>query len=526
MLSIVIAVATVCVLIPFFVCIPVALIGGSRKTWQYSVGRIACLVLAVILAMYLVCLTPLGGLVSNTVFNLLGDQVEDVTFGSAAAESVLHALVRAMTAPIVFLLCFEILFLLLRLILLAVFSGLRLRKRERDGFVLNSGTWLGLIHGSLLALVLTVPICGYMSTALDAAVVIRDTDLLQTSIIQDNYGDDELEVMIGELPDTTLMQVISDATGKFLFDPLTSVRCETDGDHIQFQLRQDTAELARAFADTVCFLDRMESIQDSGKITQGDREQLDRTRESLSDSELIRFIAADVLSHMADAWSQDQMFAGASRPDMGAIFQPTFDKVLDILKQETSDLLADDLKTVSDIAVTLVNGGLLDDDISYDTLMHLLGHADDGEKSLIDTVLTTLRANPHTAPLADEFNALSMRVVAKVLDDSGLADGKYDAALEEVSATLNDVMKMAPEERSDLIKEGVATAMEAHDDITIPDDVAVAMCEKVIADLEGEEEITGEMLKTYLTEHAAELAGDLADDLPDSLPEDYSNLIP
>lgn len=526
MLSAIIAIATVCVLIPFLICIPITLVGGSRKTWQYSVGRIACLVLAVIVAMCLVCLTPLGDLASNAAFDLLGEDLEDVTFDSDAVGSVLYAMIRALSAPAVFLLCFEILFLILRLILLAVFNSLNLRKKESQSFTHNAGTWLGLAHGLLLALVLTAPICGYFSTVLDAAVAFRDTDAVHTSILQDKYMDDELDAMIGDLPDTTLMQVLSNTAGRLLFDPVTSIKCETDHDHIRFRLRQDTADLVRAVGDTICFMDRMDSIQDNREIDQVDRERLDRARESLTDSELIRFIAADFLSCAADAWSRDQEFAGVARPETGAIFRPTLDKALEILKQETSDLLADDLKTVTDIAVILVNGGLLDDDMSYNDLMRLLGDTGENEKSLIGSVLSTLRENPHTAPLADEFNALSMRVVAKVLDESGLLDGKYDAALEEVSATLNDVMKMTPEERSGLIKEGVATAMREYDDITIPDDVAVAMCEKVLADLADEGEITGETLKTYLTEHAAELAGDLAEDLPDSLPDDLPDDLP
>lgn len=530
MLSAMIAIATVCVLIPFLICIPVTLIGGSRKTWQYSVGRIGCLVLAVIVAMCLVCLTPIGGLAGDAVFDLLGDDVEDVTFGSDAVESVLYAVIRALTAPTIFLLCFGILFLILRLILMGVFNCLDLRKKENESFVRNPGTWLGLVHGLLLALILTAPVCGYFSTMLDTAKAFRDSNAMHTVIMQNEYGDAELEEMMDDLPNTTLMQVLSNTAGRLFFDPVTTVTCKTENEQVRFRLRQDTAELARAFGDTICFLDRMESIQDSGKIRQSDRERLDQARESLTDSTLIRFVAADILSSMAEAWSQGREFAGESRPETGEIFRPTFDKTLDILKEETSDLLADDLKTVSDIAVTLVNGGLLNDDMTYSELMGMLGDAGDDEQSLIGSVLTTLRENPHTAPLADEFNALSMRVVAKVLNDSGLADGKYDAALEEVSATLNDVMKMSPEERADLIKEGVATAMREYDDIDIPDDVAVAMCEKVIADLEGEGEITGEILKTYLTEHAVELAGDLADDLPDGLPNDlpgdYSDLIP
>ena len=526
MLSAMIAIVTVCVLIPFLICIPITLVGGSRKTWQYSVGRIGCLVLAVVVAMCLVCLTPIGGLAGDVVFDLLGEDVAELTFGSAAVESVLYAVIRSMTAPVIFLICFVILFIVLRLILMAVFSGLKLRKKKSESFILNSGTWLGLVHGLLLALVLTAPVCGYYSTVLDTAKAFRDSNAMRTSIMQDEEVNAELEELMGDLPDSTFMQVLSDTAGKLLFDPVTTVTCETEHEQVSFSLRQDTAKLARAFGDTVCFLDRIDSIQDSGKIRESDRERLDQARESLTDSELIRFVAADVLRSMADAWSRDEEFAGELRPEMGAIFQPTFDKTLDILKEETSDLLADDLKTVSDIAVTLVNGGLLNDDMTYSELMGLLGDARDGEQSLIGSVLTTLRENPHTAPLADEFNALSMRVVAKVLDDSGLTDGKYDAALDEVSATLNDVMKMSPEERSDLIKEGVATAMREYDDIIIPDDVAVAMCEKVIADLEGEGEITGETLKTYLTEHAVELTGDLADDLPDDLPGDYSDLIP
>lgn len=526
MWSVLITMASIIAVIPFFICIPITLVGGSRKTLAYSIGRIGCLILAVILAMCLVCLTSVGDLASDSVSDLLGEDVKELTFGSAAAESVLYAVIRAMTAPSIFLICFVGLFVVLRLILLVVFSCLDLRKKESESFVRNPGTWLGLAHGLLLALVLTTPVCGYYSTVLDTAKAFRDSGAMQTSIMQGEEDSAELEELMGDLPDSTFMQVVSDTAGRIFFDPMTTVTCKTENEQVRFRLRRDATQLARAFGDTVCFLDRMESIQDSGEIKQGDRVRLDRARESLTDSRLIRFVAADVLSSMAEAWSQDREFAGESKPKMGTVFQPTFDKTLDILKEETSTLLADDLKTVTDIAVMLINGGLLNDDMTYSEIMQLLGDSRNGEQSLIGSVLTTLRENPHTAPLADEFNALSMRVVAKVLDDSGLADGKYDAALDEVSATLNDVMKKSPEERSALIKEGVAQAMREHDDITIPDDVAVAMCEKVMADLEDEGEITGEKLKVYLTEHAAELAGDLADDLPDGLSGDYSDLIP
>lgn len=509
MLSSIIAIATIGVLIPFVLCILIGAVGGSRKTLHYSIGRIACLVLAVIVAIGLVCLTPLGNITSDIVFDLLGEDLEELSLGSGAVEVMLYAMIRAFTAPIVFLLCFEVLFLILRLILLIVFSSMKRRKKKSNSLIHNSGTWLGLVQGLLLALVLTAPLCGYFSTVLDAAAAFKDTDALQTSTLRDGYDDDDLEEIIGELPDTTLMQVLSNTAGKLLFDPVTSVTCETDNQQIHFRLRQDTAGLARALGDTICFLDRIDSIQDNGEISKADRERMDLARESLTESEMIRFVAADVLSDMADAWSQGREYAGMESPEVGTIFQPTLDEMLNVLKGETADILEDDLKTVSDIIVILVNGGLLNDDMTYTDMMALLGETNENERSVIDDVLVTLRQNPHTASLAEEFNALSMRVVAKVLDDSGLMDGKYDDALDEVSKTLNDVRDKSREERSDLIKEGVAEAMLEHDDITIPDDVAVAMCEKVIADMEDEEEITGQMLKDYLSEHAAELAADL-----------------
>lgn len=510
-------VCTLLVVLPFVVTLLFAIFGGSRKTVSYSIARLLCVLGSALLAQ--VIALSLRGPIGELLF-MTAESVLDAEFGGAltamdTAGAVLKAMVEAFMAPMVFLICFVVLVLVSHIVVFAVFKSMKKRKSKSVSkhYLRRPGLWLNVARALVFSTILVMPFCGYLTLVSDSLSAFEVTGAMDTAMLKDDVNELDLKGVCDELSSVPLVNTVNATAGKMFFDPLTTVDCQVGDEALEINLQDELTGLVEGLGEVVSFTDRFESIQKRGSLTSADERMLQRTRQSLMKSQLIQIVTADAVSNLADSWSRGKSFAGMERPEVDSLFQPTVDATLEILREETPELLEADLKTISDIAIELMNGGFLQDTVTYTELMDMLGGAKEGEDSLLSVVLELLRQNQHTAPLADEFNALSTRVVAKVLDDSGLMDGKYDDALDDVAQTLDRMRWDSPEERSETIKKSVREAMAEHDDINIPDDVAVAMCEKVINDLSTENTITGPLLKDYLSEHAAELAGEVPSDI-------------
>lgn len=519
-------------LIVTFVTVLVSALVCSRKKLPYSLSRIGCTIVAALIAV--IAAISLRSTVGNQLYDLVlslldGDTVELLDSVSSVG-AIMKTLISLLTAPILFLLFFLVLFTLL-----SVISGIVLRilhqatpetskDTPKKNRFLTSGFWIGVAHGLILSIVIFIPLCGYLSVVSDT---LRE---LQTSI-EDNGGGNLLDAsshdsidLVESISDNFVVQGIHKSAGKLVFHPLTSGTCKLqDGTAFSLKLDSDLPQLGQLLGTALCMTDRLGDIKKSDSLSADDRALLEETCDLMLESNMVRVMSADLIKTAATNWSEDKSFAGISAPSSEPVLQPTIRVTLKIFTDESAELLEDDLHTVIELLEIVIDSHILDDGLSNEDLMSLLGSSK-GEKSVLQSIQECLRNNAHMSSLADEIDALSVRVVALVLDQSGLNDGKYDEALNSVAAVVNEVVIMEGEERSEYIKVNVKEALDEHEEVNIPDDVAVALCEKIIADFAATgEEVTGESLKEYLTKHAAELSSEIGGDYdfdPDDLDPD------
>lgn len=503
----------------------------ARKKLPYSLSRIGCTVVAAIVSF--VATLPLrqvaGSWLYDMILKVLDHDTAELIQSVGSVGIVAQTLISLLVAPILFLLLFLILFTIL-----SVASGVTLRvlhlasgDTPKERSFLSSGLWIGVAHGLILSIVIFAPLCGYLS------VVADTTANLRASIETDYTGEDKDEVLhsgmfdvlslIEDASESPLMSIIHGTTGNVVFRPLTSGSCRLpDGTNASIDLETGLPQVGQLAGTALAMVDRIEAIEKTGILTDADCELLDKLRGKVMDSTIVSVIGADVVKTASTSWSQGQTFAGIQIPETEPVLKPTIQVALKIFTDENTTYLDADLKTIVKLAQLITDSNILEKGLSSDALMQLLGsNKETGKESLMRSLQSCLRENPHMSPLADEIDSLSVRVVAVVLDQSGLNDGKYDEALNSVASTVNEVVHMEPEKRAEIIQKGVSDALNTYEEIDIPEDVAISLCEKVITDLaEEEKDITGDDLKQYLIDHLDELAGEYGDYIPDDFDPD------
>jgi hypothetical protein len=207
-------------------------------------------------------------------------------------------------------------------------------------------------------------------------------------------------------------------------------------------------------------------------------------------------------------------------PDVGdGVMKPVMDKMWDILATENKENVRADLKTITVVLADLMSLGFGGDGDKQAMMSQLGG----GENSTLSHMMGELEANEHLAPLADEIRAMTLRLVSQTMGDALKNTDQYDGVISGVATVFNDVREMPAEERKEVLRTEVKKAF-AEQDIDVPEDVAVELSEKAIADLSANgEEITEDALKNYFIEHMDEttdaVGGAVEGDITDALPE-------
>lgn len=523
-LSLVILIVTaVIILISVLIC--------ARKRLPYSLSRIGCTILAALFSVLisLPLRDAIGTAVYDAALKVLDHDTTELIQSVGSVGTVVETLISLLVAPILFLILFVILFTILSVVSGVILRVLHLASggASKGRIFQAPGVWIGAAHGLILSLVIFAPLCGYLSVAADTTVALRES--IETDYTGEGKDEilgngmfDVLSVMEGAST-SPFVTIIHDTAGQAVFKPLTSGSCRLpDGTNASIRLTSELPELGRLAGTAFALIDRMEVIEESGLLTEADCVLLEKTRSEIMDSTIVSVIGADMVKTASINWTEGKTFAGISVPETEPVLKPTVQAALKIFTDENTTYLDADLKTIIELARLISASNILEKGLSNDALMQLLGsNKETGEQSLMKSIQSCLRENPHMSPLADEIDSLSVRVVALVLDQSGLNDGKYDDALNSVAATVNEVVHMKPEERAEIIQKGVSDALNDYEEIDIPEDVAISLCEKVITDLaEEEKEITGADLKQYLIDHLDELAGEYGDYIPDDFDPD------
>ena len=386
-----------------------------------------------------------------------------------------------------------------------------LRKRSLRGL----SRLLGLANGVLVAVVVLIPLTGYLMLSTHAVRTVVESDLTDSAVIKQEIlepmgmTEEELVELSSAVESHPVIATVYNTVGKPVFDSLTNATLdatETHGAVIQMNLETELCGLVRTAGYAV---EVMESFE-KDDYTDADKQLLFATADSFFSSDWIKMVMTDTLVAMSQSWIQGEEFAGMARPSLDATLNPTLNRILEVLSSENGETLEEDIHVILDVVGDLKANDLLGENNDYTAMVQSMG-----QSGLLTDMLAKLEANERMATLAAELKALSIRLVSNMLGVDKLQSGEYAEMMGSVAGTLTDTLAMSEAERDAVILDAVKNQF-ADQGFDVPDDVALKMSHQMIDELGSDGEITSEELTDYLLTHADE-GFELA---PDQIPED------
>lgn len=430
------------------------------------------------------------------------------------AADGLRVLIALVISPILYLLVFMVMRLILSVIMKILVACVpSLKERKLQGVSMP----VGAVNGLLIALVMLIPLCGYICLAANLLDTADETGILESPVVQEVLPEDvrgnvdTLYEMVGCHPVVT---TVHKTVGQPIFKALTTEKMKNENTHgsvVELNLEREADGLLVTASHALEVLEALEGET----FTEADKEEMFAAADCLLASDWIRMVASDSLVSLSEAWLQEQTFAGVARPALDATLDPTVDCILHILETETPDALGEDIHLLLDVVGDLLISDLLNNTQDYAAMVKMLG-----EGGILSNALNKLEANEHFRPLADELKTLAIRLVSNMLGVDQLMNGEYAEMMEEVAASLTDALAMSEAERDAWVLESIQTNF-ADKGYDVPEDVALEISHQVMDELGADGVITAEELTDYLVNHGAENM-DIVEDIidPDMIPED------
>lgn len=483
----------------------------SRKySWIISLIRTGVIAASVIIAGFVS--KALMNVLSETLFSLLvsdNSTVAEFMEAIPASREALLALPGILLAPILFVPVFLLIRRILDIIVSVVAKFLPLDKEHKW---ISIG--IGALNGLLVALVLLMPLSGYVMVVDHASDIVEQADMKES--LEDSVEGLDVDVLQETAEDPVLVADYY-TVGAPLFRWMTTTTVSTPTE-FELNLENEVCSLTSAACYTVSAIDAL----NNSTFTTNDRDDLITAGDELLKSVLVRQIMSEAVSAVATQWKDDKPFVGIERPEANEIFTPFFDEFYRLLAEENSDNIDEDLATLLRVVGDIFASNVLDTSDPRAILNNM------GKTDLLTQINATLSANDHLRPLRGELNSLSMRAMATALGTRPVDDEQYDVLLNEVSNTLSTIQNLPPEEQKQVVTETVQNAFSDYG-VEVPADVAVSASEMLIEEFGSKENITPEELENYLVEH---IVGQLAQDesgTPEfdwgSLPDDLDSVL-
>lgn len=506
-------IATLAAVAYILLTIGAQMLRSRKRSWVMAVIRISITVFCALISI------PVTRLVAKKLSSL-GLELLAPTFGEGLQDYIsrvpvgaegVRALVSILVSPILYLL----IFLVLRFILTfaAWIVGLcvpALRERTHREISLP----VAAANGLLFALITLIPLCGYLtlcSHLLDATVeagVIRSP--MMQDVLSDDMTEDDVLALADELGGHPVVAVVHGTVGRPIFSAVTTTKLDpetTHGKTVKINLERELSGFVVTMARV------MEAADTFGKedYTLEDKQKLLDAADSLFTSEWISIMASDTVVAMADSWLNNQSFLGMERPKVDANLNPTVNKFLEVLRSENAETLPDDIHLILSVVGDLKVYGLLDNKADYETLAQRMGQG-----GLLTRVLDELRASERLSVIADELEALSIRLVSSMLGVDKLKDGEYAETMDKIASKLTDSLELDEAERDAMVVDAIQTNLKAVG-YDVPEDLALKLSHQAMDELGADGEITSDELTDYLVNHAGD-AFDIVGDVEDLIP--------
>ena len=158
------------------------------------------------------------------------------------------------------------------------------------------------------------------------------------------------------------------------------------------------------------------------------KEQSDAINEindAICDSEYLALLTSKLVSFIANEYYQGNDIFGIEKPNLGKDFNPTFDKVLRVLKDTDSNDIRKDLRTISNIANGALEAGVIKEVTSAEINVWEIVENED----LIELIFVELYINTRTRNMIPYLTSAATNYVYEMYDDVNNTytdPGKFD----------------------------------------------------------------------------------------------------
>ena len=378
-------------------------------------------------------------------------------------------LAAGLILPLVCLLLFMALSFLtwIAYLIVVMVRGKKMKERTKEKKLgrIRGGVW-GLVRGMVAVLIVMVPLCGYVDLAAPTMQNLANEGVIDTS-------------------DPT-MQMVMDEVNGLKKSPAVSVSRVLGADLINnalMKIRVDGQNFrAEEEMDSLVVLWTHISELGGSEISEYGPEEAAVIRaiaDSFADSKLLAPIMGDVIYALTDAWMNDRAFMGMEKPEMGELFDPFMDELWFILHGDAknSAALHADVRTVASLIATLAENGVFANLENTDALLASLSGG-----TVVKDMVSALGSNASMKRLIPQITNLGIRAVGQTLQIPENPQAVYDAFLNKVAASLNEVSSMEASARIAALTPQLDSAFD-NAGIVVEDDILDFYSSSLIHDL-------------------------------------------
>ena len=415
-----------------------------------------------------------------------------------SVEVAVRAIISMVIIPFLFLIVFVVLRLLLGIILTGMFTKLFCATgkifQKRFHYL---GVLLGLVSGCLIVVLLMGPVLGFVKVADQTMVTLEGVveEEEETSTMA------KIQAYTSPVANARATKVISVCGGNLLFKSLSTVKVNKD----YTNLSKESKSLSAMVVDVYMIKDT--KIEDYGEK---ESQSIQSLSDSFADSVVVPMLAADIISNLSKAWANGEMFAGIEQPDMGDGFADFTDTLIEVLTTTDYSTVRKDVDCIAFMFCDFIEHGVfkhLDD--SAATLEAV------SSEGLISGIVTKLYENEHMEPLIPSVTNLGFHLFADMLGIPADSAEVYDRLMGDVAKAVNDAKVGnfdTEDERAIYLKQELGKAY-AKNGVAMDDNLSNIIAPALLDYFKDYSSVT----KEQVTEFYSELSEALANDQPQDL---------
>ena len=438
-------------------------------------------------------------------------------FDAETAQLILDVVVAIIVSPLLFIISFYVVKAVLLIVYWLLCAILGKTNRNKGFFSTLFGSVLGAAQGAIVALVVMLPVAGFLSLAGEVRTELTEREDLsaESAATVENFYSDWLDEPIAH----PLVTLIGDYGGDELFTNLTDAT--VDGE--DYDMREKATLLAGIYIDSLDL-----KGMDWRSPTEAQQADLERILHNMNSDEYMARILAGVLRGASTAIVENIDAFPVEEP-----FSSLFVEAFGIFQTSDATNVEGDLATMlhvyfimcdNDILVLLGNNDL-------EGLKNKLAVKDENGTLIIDAITDELHENERTDKLITVFTKLSISIMADQLGLSEDVNEKY----ENVKDGLNEVLEIDKEsfetedEYRAAITDSVSQTLEENG-INLDDEIVEGMSDYIADNYSELSEITdkelNDVILSYYSSSIEYKENNPDAELPDEIPEDILDNLP